>query len=304
VYRSYWLARVITDQAQEWVLVDASFGTIAGRPDEVEAQALVAQSIDDPLRSGEESYRRVHIIASRCPDCGFEERFRRRNHVVICSNCHLALQPQPTGIRQRPYSHAVAGSASLDADYLPFWRYEATVQVAGAPARRLDEYVKALFPQGPPPGLHVTGSQLFVPAVRLLGTEMGDEAFQRLVEWIHGAAPDVQPGKVPLGGRPVLWGASVSEEEAVALAPLVLFGIHGKPSAARLNTMLVKKAIQDAKLTLTAATLVLLPFERVGEDLVVPGTEIRIPPPLLHGGHELDAFRITVYRSRIEAQGL
>lgn len=304
VYRPYWLARVMTDRGQEWVLADGSFATIAGYPDELETRALLALGIPDPLESGGESYRKVHVIASRCPDCGAEQAFDRRYRLVLCPTCHLALHPEPAGIRVVPCAHAAPRAGSLDADFLPFWRYDVRIQLAtGAPIDRLEDYARALFPRDPPPGFHLSGGHLWVPAFRLLGTEMGDEAFKQLAEWIHGAQLEVALGKVPVGGRPILWGVSVPEDQARALGPFVLFGLHGKPSAARLNTLLVKKAIEGAKVALSGATLVLVPFERAGEELRIGGADIRIPLLLLRGGPELEAQRATVHALRAGAAG-
>lgn len=301
VYRPYWLARVIADKGQEGVLADGTFETIAGYPDEFEARALLGLAIPDPLRSGEETYRKVHIIASRCPDCGFEAALDRRYTIVICANCHRALKPQATGISIVPCAHARGGPSGLDADQLPFWRYGFRVQLRGGkPLDRLEDYARAVFPQGPPPGFQPSGSHLWVPAFRLLGTEAGDEAFKGLLEWIHARPPEVQPEKVPLGGKPTLWGVSLPEQEARAVAPLVLFGLHGKQSASRLTTLLVKKTIQEAQLSLSDPTLVMIPFEREGDALRVEGA-LRIPLLLLRGGPELDSQRATVHAAGMRA---
>src|SRR5439155_10691996 len=123
-YRAYWLARVAVEHTVEWVLIDGTFDSIAGHPDEDEVRSLLRQAIADPLGSAGESYRHVAIAASRCPDCGFEARLDPAARVAICANCHLGLEPRPGGIRLRPYAHARIGEVALDGDYLPFWRYE------------------------------------------------------------------------------------------------------------------------------------------------------------------------------------
>jgi ribosomal protein S27E len=299
VYRPYWLARVSIEGGLEWFLIDGSFGAIGGYPDEGEIKSLLGQAIADPLRSTGESYRRITIAASRCPDCGFEASFDRAAHVVVCTNCHLALQPRAEGVRVHPYSHARLGQVTLDGDYLPFWRYDFRLEIAGAPAiTRFEDYARALFPQGAPAGFAPRGPHLWVPASRLLGTEFGDEAFQRLAQWIHGAGLEVEDGKIPLGGHCTPWPATVDEPDAREAAAFVLFALHGKGSAARLNTMLVTRTIQKAKLTLANPRLVVVPFARAADDaLLSPGSHVRIAPLLLRGGPELEAQRATVYRA-------
>jgi predicted Zn-ribbon and HTH transcriptional regulator len=299
VYRPYWLARVQVDGPLAWVLVDGSFEGIAGHPDEHEARSLLEQAIRDPLRTTGESYRRVTIAASRCPDCGFESGFERAAYVVVCPNCHLALEPKPEGVRVLPYSCARLGDVRLDGDYVPFWRYEFRVEIAGAPPiTRLEDYARAIFPQALPPGFAPSGTHLWVPALRLLGTEFGDEAFQGLVEWIHAARLTVDDNKIPLGGACTPWPAAVSEADARETAAFVLLALHGKSSAARLNTMLVTRTVLKAKLSLSHPRLVAVPFARAADGaLVPPGSGVRIAPLLLRGGPELEAQRATVHRA-------
>lgn len=302
VYRPYWLATVVADRGQESLLIDGGFGTIAGYTEPGEADALRRLATSDPLDSGSESFRRVHIVASRCPDCGFEQSLAAGQRIAVCRNCHRGLEPHPDGLRLAPWKHAARGAVRLDGDYAPFWRFTFRIAMAGAPAiEALEDYARALFPQGLPPGFAPKGRHLWVPAFRLLGTEPGDEAFQRLVEALHGDPPRVEDGKLPLGGQPAFWGASLPEPDARAVAPFVLLGLHGKASAARLTTLLVKKAVQDAKLTLGDAELVMVPFDRHGLELAPAGTRVVVPLLLLRGGAELDALRATVHREAASA---
>jgi DNA-directed RNA polymerase subunit RPC12/RpoP len=301
VYRPYWLARVALDlDDEQWILADGGFATLAGHPDAEEGRALVALAAGDPLRSGEPSFRRVHVVASRCPECGFEKALPAGNHVTICSNCHRALTPTPDGPRVMAYGHCGRGRETLDGDYLPFWRYRFRIEMkAAAPAERLEDYGRLLFPDRAPPGFRPTGEHLWVPAFRLLGTEAGDETFKDIVEWIHGAGLQATGDKIPIGGRPVTWGATLSEPEARELLPFVLMGLHGKASAARLNTLLVQRAVSQARLTPSEPELVMVPFDASGDGLVVGGTTVRVPNLLLAGGPELEAQRATVYGARV-----
>lgn len=303
VYRAYWLAGVGIEGSLKWYLIDGSFASIAGYPDEHEAAALLQKAVRDPLTSTGESYRRVSVTASRCPDCGFEGPLDPAAHVAVCSNCHLGLEPRPAGIHLHPYSHAVVGGGSLDGDFLPFWRYDFRIEMAGAsPLTRLEDYARALFPQGLPAGFAPRGAHLWVPALRLLGTEFGDETFQELVQWIHGAALEVAEGKIPLGGRAIGWPATVNEADARETAAFVLFALHGKASAARLNTMLVTRTILKAKVTLAQPRLVLVPFSRAADATIVsPGGAVRVAPLLLRRGPELDAHRATVHGAAMAA---
>jgi hypothetical protein len=167
------------------------------------------------------------------------------------------------------------------------------------PVERLEDYGRLVFPQGAPPGFHPTGEHLWVPAFRLLGTEVGDETFKDLVEWVHGAGLPSVGEKIPIGGRPVTWGATLSEREARELLPFVLMGLHGRPSAARLNTLLVQRAVSQARLTPSDPELVMIPFDAVADSVGIAGTAVRVPKLLLIGGPELEAQRATVYGARV-----
>jgi hypothetical protein len=289
---------VLTDEAGGWVLLDGGFATLAGHPGEEETRGLLAQLVPDPLGSDREAYRRVHVAASRCPDCGAEQRIDPRHAVSVCPNCHRALELTPAGLRVVRYAHGTAsGGPAIDGDFLPFWRYRFAVQLAGGGAlAALEDYARALFPQ-PVAGFEPRGGFLYVPAVRLLGTEAGDEAFQRLVAWIHASPPDSVDEKVPLGGRPAFHGVSLPEADAAALGPFVLLGLHGPQSAARLNTLLLKRGLVSARLTLSAPSLVYVPFAREGQELAA-GPGVRLPELLLRGGPELEAQRVTVHAAR------
>lgn len=298
VYRSYWLARVITDLGQSWVLVDGGFNTIAGYPGEVEAQALLKLPVPDP--EGRESRQtRAVLVSHRCPDCGFEQRFDPHAHVAICPNCHLALRPGEKGIRIVPCHHAVRGAPDLDAAFLPFWAFAFRVEVPGGRTLdRLEDYAAAIHSRGLPPAFHPSGRVLWVPAFRLLGTEVGDETFKEVAQWIHGAPPLAQEGKVPLGGKASFGIVSVAESEAAEMATIVLHALHDTTSAARLNTLLLRKTVQQAKVTLSAPRLVMVPFDRAADALVAPESRVRIPRLLLEGGPELEAQQVTVHRPR------
>lgn len=301
VYRPYWVARVLIDEEQ-WVLADGGFGTLAGRPDAEEGRALAGLATSDPLRSGEPSFRRVHVVASRCPECGFEKALPAGHYVSACSNCHRGLAPTPEGPRIVAYGHGVRGQERLDGDFLPFWRYRFRIDIAGTPAvavERLEDYGRAVFPRGSPPGFAPAGEHLWVPGFRLLGTEVGDETFKDLVEWVHAAGLEVVDEKVPIGGRPRLWGATLSEPEARELLPFALVGLHGKASAARLNTLLMQRVVSKARITPSAPQLVMIPFDAAGEALCIAGTAVRVPRLLLRGGPELEAQRSTVHRARV-----
>lgn len=292
VYRPVWLARVITDAGQSLVLVDAGFGTIGGYPSETEGIALLRAAIPDPEGALSRETRAV-VVKSRCPDCGFEPAFDRRAVIVPCPNCHRGLAPGPQGIRLVPVGHV---RGDLDAAWLPFWVFPFRIRTGTAVHETLESWAKTLHARSLPPGFVPRGPSLFVPALRLLGTELGDTAFRELVEWVHGAGLVLESEKVPLGARPELLSASLTADEARELLPWVLWGMNGKTSAARLSTLSLKQSIEAAKLEAGEPRLVMIPFRRDGAQLVTDGGPA-LPRLLVDGGPALETQQAGVSSS-------
>jgi hypothetical protein len=167
---------------------------------------------------------------------------------------------------------------------------------SAAPVDSLEAYARMLFPQGAPPGFTPGGDHLFVPAVRLLGTEDGDDCFRRLVHSVHCAPPRIESGKVPLGEEASFHDATVTEDEARETLPALLFAIHDRPSAARLTTLLVKRLVEGARISAAPGKLVLLPFASTETGLLAPGGAVLVARGLLEGGPEIEAQRVTVFR--------
>jgi hypothetical protein len=294
IYRPYWLARVSLDEGGRWVLLDATFSTVAGYPDAAEVEALLEHTVENPLPGGDASHRRAHVTASRCPDCGADADVDPHAVYLVCLNCQRLLQPTPAGLKLGSYDHAAPPGVPSTAEYLPFWRFGFSVRFPdGQRVERLEDYAAALFPQALPPRFHPRGEFLWVPAFRLLTTEAGDQCFKALMEWIHGGPPPTEAGKLPLGqGHPLFRSAALDEDSARALAHFALLGLHGKTSAARLNAMSFRQRIEEAQLELGAARLVLVPFLPQREEVVAPG--IKVPILLLDGGPVLEAQRLSV----------
>ena len=294
VYRPYWLGHLVTDRGPEWILFDGSFRTIAGYPGGPEVRALCALRDADPLASGAEAYRRVLIVAPRCPDCGHERVFDRRAVIEVCLNCHRGLRLATPRLLNAPYAHSAGDASDLDAEYLPFWRFGLHVRLSdGREADSVESWLRQLAPQAPQ-GSGPAARHLYVPAFRLLGTEVGDRAFKDLAAWIHFAGLEVRDSKVPLGGQPRFASVSLTEDEARQLALFVLLGLVGRPLANRLNALLVRKGLRDAQIEVREATLLYVPFDRVADGVGRADDGLRIPRLLLEAGPALDAQRVTV----------
>ena len=56
----------------------------------------------------------------------------------------------------------------------------------------------------------------------------------------------------------------------------------------------------DPGLRLRDPAVVMVPFAREGDDLVLPGTALRLPLLLVEGGPQLEALRATVHQLQTE----
>ncbi len=300
VYRPFFLVRASLDRGDETLLFDAGFGTIAGYLGPEEAEAFTRGRDKDPLGVQGASFRRVAIIPARCPNCGADPGLEEEATLSVCLNCHAGVTPTAQGIALKSYEREEGVIPTRELTFLPFWRFPFEIKVAGSPPwRSLETYAAALFPQGVPKGFAPQGSFVFVPGWRLLTTQAGDDAFAAIARSFHAAAWNWTPDRVGLEARPKFVPVSMPEAEAKSLAWAALFAMHTKTSAARLNTLLVKRMLFDAKLSFGPGTVSLVAFQHDGNTYVRP--EVSVPKLVVDGGPLLAAQRVTVHAAASSA---
>lgn len=293
VYRPYYLVRAFLDQGDETLLFDGGFGTIAGYLSDEERDGFNRGKDADPLGTEGASFRRVAVVSSRCPNCGMDPKLAEDAVLSICANCHAGVAPSPKGLVLVNYDREEGSTPDRTTALLPFWRFPFQIGIVGASAvKTLEAYAAAIFPQGVPRGFSPKGDSVYVPAWRLLTTEAGDETFSDLSQAVHGRAWNWTPDRVGLEARPRFVPASLPEEEARDLAGATLFALHTRASAARLNTLLIKRTLFDAKLSFGKGSLALIAFK--AQDKVYARPEVSVPRLLIDGGAALAAQRVTV----------
>lgn len=293
VYRPYFVVRAILDRQEETLLVDGGFGTIAGYLTESERAALLRGRPVDPLGAADSGFRRVTVTPARCPNCGMDPEMPKDAVVAICRNCHAGVRPGASGLEAVSILREEGTLPSKGAVLLPFWLFPFELAIPGATTvRDLAAWRDVTFPQLLPPRFEPRGDRLFVPAWRLLTTEAGDETFADLARDLHVREWQWTPDRVDLGARPRFVPATLPETEARALARATLFSVHSKTSAARLNTLLVKRTLFDAALKTGGGTLALLAFKDEGARWTRPG--VAVPRLLIEGGPALAAQRVSV----------
>lgn len=256
IFKPYWIVRYsIAAHGRAgaqiwWSLVDASQGRVVAELDPGEESALLRAPSVDPL--GARAETEVRIVASRCPECGRDQLPDRRAWLRVCPNCHEGLEMTSRGFARAPYSVVPSKGGSAPSGHLPFWRLE----VATADSARSDRAPQpeaTLFPGGEP-GSSDSNGWLWVPALRLLGTKLGDAAFVRLVRWANAAGLEVEEEQFPATasvGR--LVPASVPASHARELVAAALSVVHERRPPAE-----ARRVIDSARVAAEPA-LVLVP---------------------------------------------
>lgn len=300
VYRPYYLVRALLDRGDETLLFDGGFGTIAGYMDEDERNRFTRGRDTDPLGTKGPSFRQVVIAPSRCPNCGMDPKLASDAVMSVCSNCHAGVGLSRGGLTLVAYDREEGITPKRDEALLPFWRFPFEILIAGAPPiRTLEAYGAAIFPQGLPKGFAPQGDSVYVPAWRLLTTQAGDDAFNRLAQSMHATAWNWTPDRVGLDARPTFVPVSLPEEEARDLAWGALFALHTKASASRLNTLLLKRTLTDARMTFGKGSVALVSFKTADKSYTRP--DVNVPRLLVEGGSVLLAQRVTVQAAAASA---
>jgi hypothetical protein len=306
VYRPYFLVRAVLERGDETLLFDGGFGTIAGYLSDDERNQFTAGKDADPLGTKGASFRHVSVAPSRCPNCGMDPKFALSDDAImsVCANCHAGVTLSPQGLVLMNYEREEGITPKKDTALLPFWRFPFEIALqAVPPVRTLEAFASAMFPQGAPKDFTPRGAFVYVPAWRLLTTQAGDEAFVRLSQAMHSAAWNWTPDRIGLDARPRFVPVSLPEAEARDLAGAALFAIHTKSSAARLNTLLVKKMHFEARTTFGKGSVALVAFAASDKQYTRP--QVSVARLLLEGGPALAAQRVTVQAaaSSASAQG-
>jgi len=293
VYRPYFLVRARLDRGDETLLFDAGFGTIAGYLSEGERDTFTRGKDKDPLGTAGASFRSVFVAASRCLNCGMDPKLADAAIVSVCENCHAGIAPTPKGLVPSSYEREEGTTPTRDTVLLPFWRFPFEIGLGSAPViRTLEAYAATLFPQALPAAFSPQGAFVYVPAWPLLTTQAGDEAFSALTSALHARPWVWTSDRVGLETRPRFAPVSLPEDEAKAVAWAALFALHTKTSSARLNTLLLKQKLFDAKLSFGKGVVAFIAFKPRDKLFVRP--EVSIPRLLVEGGPLLAAQRMTV----------
>jgi predicted RNA-binding Zn-ribbon protein involved in translation (DUF1610 family) len=263
ILRPYWIVRFACDEVES-VLVDACYGSVAGHPNGLEANALLLYG-DMPYITSEPA--QIRVLPARCPVCGFDIDWSADEVIHFCTNCGRALALRNSEIQTAPYDYATLPDSSWC--HLPFWKLRVKLQCKGRTYTGLKSYFRESFQErilrkGP------YGDSLWIPAVQPKRMEKGDEFFAALIADATACSPALQEGPVVPSGalRPAVRLDSVTASEIAACA---LPSASGVPTSLH-KLVSVSRMLRETSVEVTEVRLVLVPYRTQQQDILV-GTQ-------------------------------
>jgi len=203
-------------------------------------------------------FETVGLRPLKCPECAADLPVRQRDVLFFCGSCGQAWYISGTELNRVPYSVIPRGKTGNDMEYLPFWFIQARVLSGSGEISSKYDLTRLA------PGLRVPQEEdkkiplrFFVPAF-----EIGNlNILSRLAAGFTRAQPVWPAGRPPEGLAPTR-GCFISPEDALELAPLILFTLVPKGNKRALAFAL------ESKVEVRDAGLVLVPFSRTRLDYV------------------------------------
>lgn len=264
VWKQMGYAKIQRGAAIEGHLFDRQFGTIAGRlePSELEALcALPARALDEVLQKPV-----LRAIASECPNCGAELALSPRARIAFCKTCGQAMHVSAEGFTPLEYELAAAPPAQGRESLLgyPFWAFELRLRAGGREFTRLWDWLEQVSPQPAAARYRETDpaqARLFLPARATFGTRGLDDAFAALAAVASWRQPETQVGRPQPGDGLELLDVELEPEQVTALARFALVALHDRQSTRKLNGATFQQWVGEAQLALSAPSLVVVPLE-------------------------------------------
>jgi hypothetical protein len=264
LYKHFSYASVARRGHEEHYLLDRQFGTIAARLAAAEAQGYRALQASTGV-AGPPETPDARVLASECPNCGWELRAGQQELISFCTSCCHAITTGEKRLELLPYELAALppGPVPEALVYFPFWAFPFQLDAGGCRFTRIRDWLAAVSPQ---PGLTRIAesdpdpSLYFVPARSLYGSPDADRAFEQLVGWAAWRQPRLLRERPVPCERARFAGSDLSAAEAAELARYALVGLHDNASTRRLNGRNFAELIRDATLELGPPRLAVLPL--------------------------------------------
>lgn len=261
VFRPYWVCRFSCDGIEN-MLIDACFGSVAGYPEPGETQELLAYNEHPYLQTVPP---RIHVLASRCPECGFDVQWSGNEAVRFCSNCSRGLSYQEGSIQNHKYHYAEPETGPHC--YLPFWKMRAILADKTQTFASLQHYYRQSFPDRLI-AKKTFGDSLWIPAVQPKRLEKGDEFFAALAGDATSRSPRLIEG--PVTPPAEIYDATCDNVKAHEIAKCILPSAGGVPASIH-KLASVSRMLRETSIEVQDSELALVPYKKDGTDIMISG---------------------------------
>jgi hypothetical protein len=258
VFRPFHLVEAQTPSEAGWLLLDGQFGTIAGRPEQVEAGFIGGRSWKQ-LDPADVRPPAVRVIPFRCPQCASDLTLDTSALHQLCRECGRLLDPAHEGMRPVSYRTLEpadvkwrTAKSALHTAWLPFWAVRLNWSAQGQSGKdplALPPLLLGARPESvpeEPPG----GRLLYVPAFDAWIHDGYDGwAFDVAAALTRSAAEPadarlvVQAG---VGKDDAVLPAVVGREAVKALFPKLLPAFFPPEAQARLNPLALDRLFKGS----------------------------------------------------------
>jgi predicted RNA-binding Zn-ribbon protein involved in translation (DUF1610 family) len=253
IHFPFWVVETAGDADQGGVLT-----VIDGVNGDVTNGSAPADLLDNLIAGDGGRFETIGLRPLKCPECAADLPVRDKDVVFFCGGCGKAWCINGTEFIQVPYTAMPRSGGRGITEYLPFWVVEARV-VSGEESIGNKYELTRLAP-----GMRMPTEEdrdiplrFFVPAFALGNLNI----LSRLSAGFTRSQPVWQPAGIDRDAT-VARGCSISPDDVLELAPLILFALVPKGN---------KKAMRfalDARVAVKGAGLVLVPFARTGMEYV------------------------------------
>ena len=225
---------------------------------------ILASSIDT-----EPSWK-ITYIPTICPNCGWDLEGGKDSVVLTCSSCNTGWQTSKAKFIQVDFE--VVPDTDGKTVFVPFWRF--TVEDETLNIRSFADYIRVLGrPMLVPEGRENGGMSFWIPAVKIR-----PGVFLRLAEQITFFQNDFQVEKAELPEN--LYPVTLPRSEAVQALKVIL-------ANSVLNKKDVFPLLPRVNFTLQKTTLVYLPFDDTGHELIQKQKRLSVHKNTLKAGRNL-----------------
>jgi hypothetical protein len=236
--------------------------------------ARVPEDVFEKLPSDNSHHHAIRFIPTLCPHCGWDLEGEKDTLLLLCRNCDSGWVSSPDGLKRQEFT-VFTQTTPHPVVYLPFWRLKA--EIFGVKLRSVADLTRlANLPRAITSAMEERGAFFRIPAfkvqphlfLRLAKLLTISQKFEDIQE-LHGRWPKSDTSKLFPVTLPV-------HEAAESIAMTMTSFVVPKPQFI--------SRLHEIKVKLLEYTLVYLPFEARGSELIQPEMQISISANALRLG--------------------